>query len=98
MNLEELLIRLLEPEYFKTTAQLVQEFRMEYPRAWHELEDEGKCLFGGSCGAYQQPATRIVQALFKIPPERCLCRRDEEGYSWSAPEGKPPVGFLDSER
>ncbi len=87
MNLEKLLISMLEPGVFKTTEQIVQEFRMEYPHDWHELEKEGKRLFGGSCGAYQQPATRITQALFKIPPEKCLCRRDDDGYSWSAPEG-----------
>ncbi len=84
-NLEELLLTLLEPGVFKTTGQLVQEFRMEFPRTWRGLEEEGERLFGGSCGAYQQPATRITQALFMLPAEKCFCRREEEGYSWSAP-------------
>ncbi len=61
-ELEELLLTLLEPGVFKTTGQLVQEFRMEFPQRWRELEKEGRRLYGGSCGAYQQPATRIVQA------------------------------------
>ncbi len=84
-KLEELLLTLLEPGVYKTTGQLVQEFRMEFPRMWRELEKEGECLFGGSCGAYQQPATRIAQALFNLPAEKCFCRREENGYSWSAP-------------
>ena len=85
-DLEELILTLLERGVFKTTGQLVQEFRMEYPRSWRELEREGERLFGGTCGAYQQPATRISQALFNLPAGSCLCRRGEEGYSWSAPD------------
>lgn len=84
--LEELLLKLLEPGLYKTTGQLVQEFRMEFPACWRELEEEGKCLFGGACGAYQQPSTRISQALFNLPKEKCLCRRRGEEYSWSVPE------------
>lgn len=85
-------MKLLEPGVFKTTGQLVQEFRMEFSGAWHELEEEGKRLFGGACGAYQQPATRIAQVLFSLPPEKCHCRRGEESYSWSAPGEDPPGG------
>jgi hypothetical protein len=87
-ELEELLLTLLEPGVFKTTGQLVQEFRMEFPQRWRELEKEGRRLYGGSCGAYQQPATRIVQALYNLPPDKCLRRREENGYIWSAP---PPT-------
>ncbi len=87
-GLAELILTLLEQGVFKTTGQLVQEFRAEYPRSWRELEKEGKRLFGGTCGAYQQPATRISQALFSLPAHKCLCRRDEAGYSWSAPKIK----------
>ena len=68
-ELEKLLLTLLEPGVYKTTSQLVQEFRMEFPRAWRELEREGRRLYGSSCGAYQQPATRIAQALFNLPQE-----------------------------
>jgi hypothetical protein len=88
-ELEKLLLTLLEPGVYKTTSQLVQEFRMEFPRAWRELEREGRRLYGSSCGAYQQPATRIAQALFNLPPGKCLCRREGNSYSWSAP---PPEG------
>ncbi len=91
LNLEEMLLKLLEPGVFKTTGQLVQELRMEFPGAWRELENEGRRLFGGACGAYQQPATQISQALFNLPAGKCLCRRDEDCYSWSAPEGEPPA-------
>ncbi|NLA11892.1 MAG: hypothetical protein GX883_07200 [Firmicutes bacterium] len=83
-NLEELLLNLLEPGVYKTTGQLVQEFRMEYPEQWQELEREGKQLFGGTCGAYQQPSTRLAQVLFSLPEERCLCRRRGGEYRWSA--------------
>lgn len=82
-SLEELLLSLLEPGVYKTTGQLVQEFRMEYPQRWAELEKEGRRLFGGTCGAYQQPSTRISQALFVLPEDRCRCRRRGNEYSWS---------------
>ncbi|NLA05577.1 MAG: hypothetical protein GX881_07700 [Firmicutes bacterium] len=82
-SLEELILSLLEPGVYKTTGQLVQEFRMEYPRRWRELEKEGERLFGGSCGAYQQPSTRIIRALFALPGGSCLCRRRGSEYSWS---------------
>ena len=84
-SLEKCLLDLLEPGVYKTTEQLVQEFRMEYPRRWQELEEEGKRLFGGTCGAYQQPSTRIMRALFSLPQESCLRRRQGNRYSWSAP-------------
>ncbi len=82
-SLEELLLSLLEPGVYKTTGQLVQEFRMEFPERWQELEQEGRQLFGGTCGAYQQPSTRLAQILFSLPEERCLCRRQGDEYSWS---------------
>ena len=84
-SLEELLLNLLEPGVYKTTEQLVQEFRMEYPHKWQELEKEGRRLFGPGCGAYQQPATRIIQALFALPAGKCLCHRQGQEYTWSAP-------------
>lgn len=85
-SLEELILSLLEPGIYKTGGQLVQEFRMEYPRRWRELEKEGRRLFGGACGAYQQPSTRIIQALFALPEESCSCLRRGSEYSWSARE------------
>jgi hypothetical protein len=84
-ELEKLLSNLLEPGVFKTTVQLVEEFRAEYPKNWGELEQEGKRLFGAGCGAYQQPATRIAQALFALPENKRLCLRRNEEYSWSRP-------------
>lgn len=84
--LEELLYGLLEPGRFKTTAQLVGEFRAEYPREWRRLEREGESLYGAGCGAVMQPATRIAQALFALPEQRRLCRRRGGEYLWSRPE------------
>ena len=82
-DLQTLLLNLLEPGVWKTTAQLVEEFRIEYPRQWRELEIEGERLFGAGCGAIQQPATLIVQTLFDLPEEKRLCRRREGEYWWS---------------
>lgn len=83
MNLEKLVLQLLETGIFKTSEQVIQEFRTEHPRQWRELEAEGEQLFGGGCGAYQQPATRIAQALFAIPAEKVICRRRDSIYEWS---------------
>ncbi|MEW5785382.1 MAG: hypothetical protein AB1767_09975 [Bacillota bacterium] len=84
-ELENLIFKLLEPGVFKTTAQLVEEFRAEYPRQWRRLEQEGEQLYGGSCGAYQQPATRIAQVLFNLAEEK-RCRQSRRGkeHQWSA--------------
>ncbi len=82
-ELEQLIITLLEPSVFKTTAQIVEEFRIEYPRRWRELEEEAQRVFGASCAAYQQPATRVVQALFSLPEKSRLCRREGDAHRWS---------------
>ena len=86
MNLEELqtkLLQLLEPDIYKTTAQLVEEFRMEYPLLWEELAKEGLALYGNSCSSIQQPSTRIAQALLALPADSC--RRYSRGsqHFWS---------------
>jgi hypothetical protein len=71
-QLQSMLLQLLEPDIYKTTAQLAEEFRMEYPSCWKELETEGQTLYGNSCSSIQQPLTRIAQALLELPPESCL--------------------------
>ncbi len=83
-DLQALLLSLLEPKVSKTTAQLVEEFRIEYQRQWLELEREGELLFGAGCGAIQQPATRIIQALFDLDEDKRLCCRKEGEYWWSS--------------
>ena len=83
--LEKLVLELLEPGVFKTTAQLAEEFRAEYAAQWRRLEEEGERLYGGGCGAYQQPSTRIAQVLFDLSEAgRCACRRLGREYTWSA--------------
>ncbi|MDW7739917.1 MAG: hypothetical protein SCJ97_07670 [Bacillota bacterium] len=83
--LEQLVIKLLEPGISKTTTQVVEEFRIEYPAQWRELEKEGEMLFGVSCTSLQQPSTRISRILLSLPEEKCLCRRKNNQYYWSKP-------------
>ncbi len=86
MNIELLqkkVIALLEPGIFKTTAQIVEEFRTEHPALWKELEKEGEMLYGSSCSSVQQPATRISQLLQYIPAEQVICLRRNDVYRWS---------------
>jgi hypothetical protein len=82
-QLQAKLLLLLEPDIYKTTAQLVEEFRMEYPSLWKELEIEGQRLYGNSCSSVQQPSTRIAQALQELPSDSC--RRYSRGslHYWS---------------
>ncbi len=82
-QLQELILELLEPGVYKTTAQVVAEFRAEYPASWRELEKEGETLYGGGCGTIQQPPTRISQVLLSLPEECCLRLREGSGYRWS---------------
>lgn len=82
-QLQAMLLQLMEPDIYKTTAQLVEELRMEHPTLWEELEKEGQALFGNSCSSIQQPSTRIAQALLELPAESC--RRYSRGslHFWS---------------
>lgn len=82
-SLEEIVINLLEAGIFKTTAQVAEEIRIEYPAVWRQLEEEGEMLFGSSCSSVQQPATRISQTLQSLLPEQCICLRDNNLTYWS---------------
>lgn len=81
--LQQLVLRLLEPGIYKTTAQVVEEFRMEYPLQWRQLEKEGEMLYGKSCSSLQQPSTRISQALLSLPAKQRLRRNKLNQYYWS---------------
>ena len=82
-KLEEIVINLLEPGIFKTTAQVVEEIRIEHPAMWRQLEEEGEMLFGSSCSSVQQPSTRISQVLQSLPTGQFLCRRENNISYWS---------------
>ncbi len=88
MKLDDLLLQrkvlgLLEPGIYKTTAQVVEEFRMELPSLWRQLEKEGELLYGSSCSSVQQPATRISRVLQSLPAKQVSCLRKNGGYRWS---------------
>lgn len=82
-DLEGLVLKILEPGIYKTTGQVVEEFRMEYPAQWRELEKEGEMLYGSGCGSLQQPATRISQILLSLPAEKVFSLRKNNDYYWS---------------
>lgn len=82
-RLEEIVINLLEPGIFKTTAQVVEEIRVEHPAMWHQLEEEGEMLFGSSCSSVQQPSTRISQVLQSLSTGQFVCRRENNISYWS---------------
>ena len=82
-RLEEIVTNLLEPGIFKTTAQVVEEIRIEYPAVWRQLEEEGEMLFGSSCSSFQQPATRISQVLQSLSTGQFICRRENNITYWS---------------
>ena len=84
-ELEKVLISLLEQGVRKTTAQVAEELRMEYPQLWQSLEKEGETLFGSSCSSVQQPYTRISQVLLSLPSDQCLRQSINKGYCWSKP-------------
>lgn len=84
-ELEKALTSLLETNVRKTTAQISEELRMEYPQLWRSLEKEGEKLFGSSCSSAQQPYTRISQVLLSLPPDKCLRQSVNKGYSWRKP-------------
>ncbi len=81
--LQQKIIELLDSGIFKTTAQVVEEFRMENPALWRELELEGEMLYGNSCSSLQQPATRISQVLQDLPAGQIKCQLKNDGYRWS---------------
>lgn len=79
----ELVLNLLEPGIYKTTAQVVEEFRMEYPEQWSRLKKEGEKIYGPSCSSHQQPATLIAQALLALPADSRLLKQNGRIYYWS---------------
>ncbi|HOB86214.1 MAG TPA: hypothetical protein PKO38_00820 [Bacillota bacterium] len=83
-EIQELVLKLLEPGVYKTTAQIVEEFRAEFPEKWRALQREGEERFAGSCGAHQMPANAVRQALFSLPEEKRRCRYRRGEYSWAA--------------
>ena len=90
MKAEELqarLLQVLEPDIDKTTAQLVEEIRIEYPLLWNELEMEGQALYGNRCSSIQQPATRIAQALQELPSDSCSRQSRGSQHFWRKREG-----------
>ena len=87
--LQQSIIDLLEPGIFKTTAQIVEEFRIEFPGLWKKLEKEGEMLYGSSCSSVQQPATRISQCLLLLSAEQVICLRRNDGYRWSKRQHTP---------
>jgi aspartate oxidase len=84
-TLKKCVADLLEAGIYKTTEQIVEEFRMEYPQLWRELEAEGQLLYGNSCSSVQQPATRIAQVLQSMDETRCLRRCRDKLFFWSKP-------------
>ncbi len=81
--LQEFVLSLLEPDIYKTTEQVVEEFRMEYPPQWKQLEKEGEMLYGRGCSSVQQPATCIAQALLSLSTDQCFCLHKNNDYYWS---------------
>ena len=86
LNIEKQVLSLLEPGIFKTTEQIVEEFRMEFPIQWKTLKEEGEILYGNSCSSFQQPATRISQALRTFPDTHVLCLHEQDKMFWSVKE------------
>jgi hypothetical protein len=84
-EIREKLLLLIEHGIYKTTAQLVEELRIEYPVLWRNLEKEGEILYGQSCSSMQQPATRISQVLLSLPADCCQKQKKGKIYYWSKP-------------
>ena len=83
--LQKLVAELLETGIYKTTAQVVEEFRTENADCWEQLKKEGEMLYGTSCSSVQQPSTRISQILLSLPADLCLRRIENGEYFWSKP-------------
>ena len=82
INLHKLIMGLLEPDILKTTEQVVEEFKMEYPAHWKALKKEGEMLYGNSCSSVQQPSTRISQVLVNMPSNECESIRKSNATYW----------------
>ncbi len=86
LNIEKQVLSLLEPGLFKTTDQVVAEFRMEFPEQWKALKEEGEILYGNSCSSFHQPATRISLALRTFPDTHVLCLHEQGKRFWGIKE------------
>ena len=81
-KLIKILLSLLEPGCNKTTAQIVEELRIEHPCLWKELLDEGEKIYGNGCSAMLQPYTRISQALEVLPVHLVQKKAAPSGAVW----------------
>ncbi len=86
LNIDKQVLSLLEQGLFKTTDQIVEEFRMEYPDQWKALEEEGEMLYGNGCSSVQQPATRISQVLSSFQAFQVVCLQEKDKKLWSINE------------
>lgn len=82
-KMQKLVLAILEPGIFKTTAQVVEEFRIENPAEWCRLEKEGEKLYGKGCSSLQQPSTCIAQVLLSLPSRSRLMYKKDGHSFWS---------------
>ncbi len=77
--IEEHLYSLLTEEYFKSTLQLVEEFRAEYPRDWDYILSIGQKTFGGSCTSVLSPSIFLAQLLERFNEQKRALKENVQG-------------------
>lgn len=66
MVIEKKLIELLSDNIARTTVQIVEEFKVEYPEFWQKIINEGRKLFGHSCTFVQSPQIIVANILSNL--------------------------------
>ncbi len=77
-QIKENLLSLLSREYSKSTLQLTEEFRAEYPGAWGLIMDKGKEAFGESCTMILSPTIFLGQLLHELDRDKKVTKVTEQ--------------------
>lgn len=76
--IEEKTLELLSFQYFKSTVQLAEEFRAEFPREWEYILSKGKETFGESCTMIVSPIIFLSQHLEELARKKQVIKTTEQ--------------------
>ncbi|WP_089609917.1 hypothetical protein [Dehalobacterium formicoaceticum] len=78
----QLILSLLEKDYFKNIDYLVQELRVEYPDQYHQVMKQFQEEYHlSTCGMMMSPITAVNISLDSLLKESLVEKKTEKGQS-----------------
>ncbi len=83
IRIKNMLLDLVLAEHPKTSTQIVEEFRAEYPQDWEEILRVGKKTFGESCTSILSPEIFLTYMLKELEKESKITKIIQgKEHSW----------------